>query len=340
MSNIGEYIEKYLENERRRNLSQGSVKSMGVELNHFLTFVWRREKYHVQDVTPSDIEAYRAYLREYRKSNGQPLAPSSIGGRFRTVKRFFRHLALQDMILIDPARDVETPKEGDYLPRDILSQGQIAGLFRQPDIKTLVGFRDRTILELMYSAALRSGEVPLITVYDVDFTNLTVLIHGKGRKERLVPLGTTAGEYVRVYIHDVRPHLLLNTAELALFVRVSGRPMRTNDVSKMFKEHRKRARLPDTLTPHCLRHTCATDLLRGGADLRYVQELLGHASIATTQRYTRLVPKDLRDVYDKSHPLQKGRSRRVPKFTGTRKVARYERRDKGTGKRGRKKKQP
>ncbi|MFH0909566.1 MAG: tyrosine-type recombinase/integrase, partial [bacterium] len=180
---------------------------------------------------------------------------------------------------------------------------------------TPTGFRDRTIFEVLYSTGLRGGELCKLTLYEVNLQERMIrVVEGKGRKDRVVPVGKVATSYLAEYIKTVRPILLGEKQTPVVFVTAQGEPFKTNNLRSQFMLHRDRAGLPDIITVHSLRHTCATEMLKGGASIRHVQELLGHASISTTQIYTHVVQTDLKKAHARTAPSERRQAVDVPTF--------------------------
>jgi integrase/recombinase XerD len=191
----------------------------------------------------------------------------------------------------------------------------VTKLLQAARLSTPTGFRDRTLFEVLYSTGLRGGELCKLTLYEVNLQERMLrVIEGKGRKDRVVPVGKVAASYLAEYIRAVRPILLGDQQTPAVFVTARGAPFKTNNLRQQFILHRDRAGLPDIITVHSLRHTCATEMLKGGASIRHVQELLGHASISTTQIYTHVVQTDLKKAHARTAPSERRQAVDVPSF--------------------------
>jgi integrase/recombinase XerD len=194
----------------------------------------------------------------------------------------------------------------DRLPKAVLSVRQMRQLLSSPDTETMLGIRDRALMETLYSTGIRVGELEQVFVPDVDFTAQTLHIrHGKGRRERMVPLGETATLWVKRYLNEARPKLAKGKEyERALFLVQRGRPLMQTQIREILRMYQRRCCLKKSVTPHMLRHACATHLLKAGADIRLIQELLGHARLDTTTIYTRVVPVDLKAMHSRFHPRE------------------------------------
>jgi len=244
------------------------------------------------------------------------------------VKTFFRFLYKTGRIYHDPAANLELPKKGRYLPRALLTVDEMTLLLKQPDCSTPVGIRNRAIMELMYSSGLRNEEVVRLEVADVDLENRMVYVHGKAGRDAVVPIGREAARAMEHYLYFARNTLLAargggrpvserQKKEVAkgadpLFLTAQGYRMQTGTVNHLVKYYTKKAAISKPVTPHCLRHTCATHLLRGGADIRLIQRLLRHADISSTQVYTRVAIEDLREAQRRYHPREQDNSNEEP----------------------------
>jgi integrase/recombinase XerD len=233
-----------------------------------------------------------AFVRDLRERD---LAPSSIARKVASLKSFFQFLVRDGLLERDPSAELERPKTARYLPR-VLNQAEITRLVEQP-----VDLRDRAILELLYAGGFRVSELTRVNVLDLDLESGTVRCLGKGGKERVVPIGRAAVRAIEGYLADLRPRLRPRQAERALFLNYAGRRLTRQGIWKVVKEAARDAGIQKDITPHTLRHTFATHLIENGADLRAVQEMLGHADISTTQLYTHLSKRRIKDVYRAAH---------------------------------------
>jgi integrase/recombinase XerD len=250
--------------------------------------------------TPGDLTA--RLLREYiyhLKDLG--LAPASIRRSVSGVRTYFRFLLADGVLLRDPSERLETPKRWRTLP-DVLSVDEAERLMAAPSMDDPLYFRDRAMLELAYGAGLRVSEWITIEVKDVLFEQGVVRVFGKGSKERLVPLGRNAISALAIYLRELRPRLERGRGRGVVFLNARGEPLSRMGAWKILRKYVARAGIEKHVTPHTLRHSFATHLLEGGADLRAVQEMLGHTDIATTQIYTHVDREYLRSVHRQYHP--------------------------------------
>lgn len=230
-------------------------------------------------------------------------AASTVARKLASIKAFYRFLTAERYIRRNPAEVLEAASRGLHLPK-VLSVQEVERLLDEPNLGTLDGYRDKTMLELLYATGMRVSELVNVPVRNVDMKMQYVIVMGKGSKERMLPLGRTALHYLEHYLSVVRPQLLHGKPDKAaeLFVTGWGGPMTRERFYEIIVAYGKSAGISKRVTPHMLRHSFATHLLNNGTDLRIVQELLGHADISTTQIYTHLDVERLREVYDKTHP--------------------------------------
>jgi integrase/recombinase XerD len=260
------------------------------------------------DVTADHVAAFRDHeIARERKARGKgPLSALSVHRAVTVMRGFFRHLSRRGAILLDPTLDLSAPRLPFRLPRNVPTARQMRRLLSSPDTKTGIGKRDRAILELLYGAGLRNAELCGLLIGDVSLSARTVFVRkGKGAKDRVVPLGKSAARAVSEYLgaYETLSHGKAPAKGLPLFYAASGRQIRGHVLLDIVKKHLRRSGLSSLeATPHSLRHACATHLLTGGADIRQIQVLLGHASIATTQVYTKVETTDLRRMLDRHHP--------------------------------------
>ena len=247
------------------------------------------------DATPRQLRAFVFHLKDLG------LAPASVRRTVSAVRTFYRFLLEDGHVARDPSERLETPARWRTLP-GVLSVADVERLLAAPRVDEPLAFRDRAMLELAYGAGLRVGEWITLAVRDLSFEDQLLRVFGKGSKERLVPIGRSAVGAAAVYLRELRPRLDRGGGKGVLFLNARGEPLTRMGAWKILRKHVEAAGLSTTVTPHTLRHTFATHLLEGGADLRAVQEMLGHASIATTQLYTHVDREYLRGVHRQYHP--------------------------------------
>lgn len=301
-------LRHFLEDLRVRRYSAATLTKAGYELPRFFLHLREKGIADLRAVTEGHLAAYARHLAMSTTRRGTVLSPWSRSSTLNTVRRFFAFLARSGTILRNPALAIPLPKAR-RLARGILTESQARRLMAAPFAGSAIGLRERAILELLYGTGIRLGECVRADVGDLSLFTSTLLVrNGKGRKDRLVPVAGRAAAALDTYLTNARSRLTKTVAEPALFLSRYGR--RLSDVGLRAIVVRNGRAIGVQLTPHALRHTCATHLLRGGADIRHVQQLLGHRSLTTTALYTRVDVSDLRHVIARTHPREKSRPRR------------------------------
>ena len=281
---VGDYLDLL---HVERGLSRATIDAYRRDLRQYLTFLDGR------DADPDTVSAFVTWLRD------RGLAASTIARKVASVRGLHRHLAADGRP--DPTALLEAPRRGGALPK-ALAVDQVLSLIDAPDTSTPAGRRDAALLEFLYATGARVSEAVAVDELDVDFDDGTVVLTGKGDKQRIVPLGDPARRAIRAWLPD-RAALRTPRSGAALFLSLRGRRLSRQSVWNIVRAAARRAGIPPReVSPHVLRHSAATHMVEGGADLRSVQEMLGHATIATTQIYTRVSPQHLLEVYTTSHP--------------------------------------
>lgn len=278
-----------------KGLATKTLEAYSNDMLRFLAFI--RSK-GTQELSMADSAQVLRYLIHLRKKG---LGARSRARHLISLRGFYRHLVHEKIIQQNPAAIVDLPKVGLKLP-DVLSLGEVQSLLAAPSPEKPTGLRDGAMLELLYAAGLRVSELINVNCLDVNLEAGFIRVFGKGSKERLVPMGAHARDKLRIYLEKGRPRQLKGIASATLFVAQRGKPMTRQGFWKLLRRHAATAGIQKAVTPHSLRHSFATHLLEGGADLRVVQELLGHADISTTQIYTHVARQQLKDTHEKFHP--------------------------------------
>jgi integrase/recombinase XerD len=279
--------------QAERGASPHTLAAYRRDLGDFVRFLGRRRG--VVAVTPDDVVSYLAALR------ARGLRASSVARRLSSIRGLFRYLVVEGVLVRDPTEHIERPRLSRPLPRT-LSRGAATALVEGPDTTSPRGVRDRALLEVLYATGMRASECLGLRIEDVNLTAGYVVCTGKGRKQRLVPLGAEALAWTRAYLEGVRPHHARRHDGGRLFLNARGRALSRQSLWGIVRREAGRAGLSDRVSPHVLRHSFASHLLAGGADLRAVQAMLGHADIATTQIYTHLPSATLKRMYRDFHP--------------------------------------
>lgn len=285
------YIQKFISYlQIEKNASQHTIINYKIDLKEFNTSI--KEK-PLEKITHVDVRLFLARMKEKK------LSKRSVARKMSTLRSFFKFLSREGYIRSNPATGLQTPKLEKRLPI-FLDTGQVVKLIESPDISDVYGLRDRAILETLYSSGIRVGELVSLNKDNVDFIGGVLKVYGKGKKERLAPIGDRALRMMRNYLEK------LNTVSIkekkAVFINKSGRRVSDRAVRRIVEKYIRKTSLNEKISPHSLRHSFATHLLDKGADLRSVQELLGHANLSTTQIYTHVTTERLKAIYDKVHP--------------------------------------
>ncbi|MEO8024774.1 site-specific tyrosine recombinase XerC [Polaromonas sp.] len=290
-------------------LSANTASMRQWALEHFVAWADERGIRSPAEVTRPILQRYQRHLYLLRKKDGKPLAWSSQVNRLTPVVAFFKWLTREGHILTNPAADLDLPKAPHRLPQHLLSVAQVSQVLNQPDTATLAGLRDRAILETLYSSGIRRSELAHLKITEVDTERGTLMVRlGKGAKDRFVPLGERACAWVQRYLLEVRPELLSGDT-LVLFLNDWAQPFEPHQLSALARRYMQAAGFASG-SCHALRHACATHMLDGGADIRFIQALLGHSELTTTQIYTHVAIDKLKAVHALTHPA---RLERVPK---------------------------
>lgn len=277
-----------------KQLSGQTLRAYHKDLQIYATWL-DMEKKAYQEVTHRDIRLFLGYLHDAR------YAPSSTNRILSCLRGFYGWLHREGVVKDAPFKVVPSQKLPDNLP-PTLTYTQICKLIEAIDTSSPEGVRDRTLIELLFATGARIAEAARLAPLDIDFQQRAVRLFGKGSKERMVPLGSESVRWLKRYIEGERKILLGDRTASALFVSRHGKPLSSDSLRIIFKKWVRTSGLPDDITPHTLRHSCASELLDGGADLRSIQELLGHASLATTQIYTHVTPERLLAIAQAAHP--------------------------------------
>ena len=306
---IESQVERFLDHLLvERGLSGHTIAAYRRDLARYAAFLGAREVTDARAVTDRHVAAHVAAVSASTYGEGKAYRASSVVRALSSVRAFHRFLMREGVVERDPTAGVIRPKLPRRLPKP-LSVEDVTRLLAQPNASTPQGARDRAVLETLYGAGVRISELVGLDVDDVDLEEGSVRVLGKGSKERDVPLGRYARDAIGAYLTRVRPQIATPRSRSALFLNLRGGRLTRQGCAGILARHASAARIDKDVSPHVLRHSFATHLLEGGADVRVVQELLGHASVATTQVYTLVTKEHLREVYLTSHPRARARRR-------------------------------
>ena len=297
---------RFREYMQLRQWSPRTIATYTAELRPFFAFLAEQGVTGLGGVTRETVEGYRTWLF-YARYRGRRLTLRCQATRLSALKAFLRFLFMEHFLLADPGAGVELPRVPRALPRAFLSEEQATQLIEAPDVTTSLGLRDRAVLEVLYGTAIRNTELCRLSLDEVDLERRELRIHqGKGGKSRVVPLGEEAQAWLEAYLEKGRPSLLRSTSQQFVFLSWRGRGMTRTALAAVVSRAGRAAGIERVVTPHVLRHCCATHMLRRGAGIRHLQELLGHECLSTTQRYTHVEVSDLRRVLARCHPREGG----------------------------------
>jgi integrase/recombinase XerD len=296
-------MREYLESLAIRNYSGQTIGNREFLLRQFIQWCRERGVTDPLEVTRPVLERYQRYLFLYRKKNGEPMSFRSQHSRLVPLRMWFRWMTRQNHLLHNPASELELPKLGQPLPRNILSASEVEQILQLCDVADPIGLRDRAIIEVLYSTGIRRGEIVALKLYDLSLDRGVVLVRqGKGKKDRYVPIGERAIAWLEKYIREARPQLAVEPDDMTVFLTAQGEPFCLDHMTSNVKARIDAAKLGKTGACHLFRHTMATLMHENGADIRFIQEILGHVKLETTQIYTHVSIRTLQQVHASTHP--------------------------------------
>jgi len=309
MENGSDLLFRFKEHLRVLGRSRATVEAYGEHVASFLDTLANTAVKDVKRVSRKGIEDYIAGLAHHRTREGNPYQTGTIALKVRSIKRFFEFLEHTNIIFINPAELILEPHPAKGLPKSVLTREETLKMLDQPNLSTLTGIRDRAILEVLASTGVRLDELSTLTILDPDLPGGMLRVNkGKGKKDRVVPLGRHAVRFLREYLAKVRPRFTRkNRAERRLFVDACGRPLSKQVVAIRVRGYARASGIEKKVTAHTFRHTLATELVKGGADVAAVQKILGHSDPKTTEIYLRSAGVDVKAAHKKSHPREKDR---------------------------------
>jgi integrase/recombinase XerD len=305
-SGMAPYLARFLEAQAAKGLAPRTVEIRDLMLHRFIHWCSERSLDRPQDVTRPILERYRRHLFHHRKANGDALSFATQQQRLLPIKAFFKWLARENLVLSNPASEMELPRVHRRLPKHILTAEEVERILAQTGLHGEIGIRDRAILETLYSTGIRRSELIHLRLYDVDTRNGTLMVRqGKGQKDRMVPLGARAGRWIDRYTEEVRPTLVVEPDLGWLFVHEYGEPFHKNRLTDLVKKYIEKAGIGKPGACHLFRHTMATLMLDAGADIRHIQAILGHSQLSTTEIYTQVSIQKLKAVQALTHPADR-----------------------------------
>lgn len=304
---LSHLLASYLAHRQSLRLSPYLLRSANYHIRNFVDWLEKTHQVQTADRLQSlHLENWQKHLANHRTSHGFPLKPKSVNKQVESMRPFLKYLAGHGLIPQDLVEKLQYIKEPKLLPSSVLDHAQVKKVLKAMDITHVEGYRDRVMLEFLYTSGVRAGEILAIDIHDVSLNTATALVMGKGQKQRVVPIGKTALKMLESYIKAVRPFLLKNPQETALFLNHQGERMAYHTLLRLVHRHANRKELEVNVTPHTFRRSCTTELIRGGANLYHVKELLGHESLETLKHYTKLTIEDLKKTHEQCHPRERG----------------------------------
>jgi integrase/recombinase XerD len=296
-------IAQYLEWIAAHNFSQDTVHTRRAYLGYFHDWCRERGLEAPIEITRPILERYQRWLYHYRKTNGQPLGFRTQHTRLQSIKSFFQWMARQNHLLHNPASEIVLPRMEHRLPKYVLNVQEAEQIIQQPDVTQAEGLRDRAILETFYSTGMRRMELAHLKVYDLDTDRSTLMIRlGKGKKDRVIPIGERALAWIDKYLRESRPQLQTGFDDGTVFLTHMGVPFDRRQLTALVRGYLIESKVGKMGGCHLFRHTVATLMLENGADIRVIQQMLGHVKLTTTQLYTQVSINLLRQVYSATHP--------------------------------------
>ena len=298
-------LQRYVNHLVLKNYSPRTIELREYHVFVFVAWCDERAITRPGKVTPEILSRYQNHLRHHHKTNGQEMTPQTRGVHVTSIRMFFKWLARENLIPWNPASEMDLPKTGFYLPRGVLSQSDIEQILNAIDVSKRMGIRDRALIEVLYSTGIRRREATNLDISDLKPDQGVVLIRqGKGGIDRMVPIGERAIKWTEKYLIEVRPNLIPHHEETALFLCQGGYRFTPNNIGQVVKKRIKESSIQAEGCCHVFRHSMATHMLENGADIRYIQEILGHARLETTQIYTKVSIDKLKEIHTATHPAK------------------------------------
>lgn len=302
---MNELIHRFLEDLQVRNYSLRTIADYGYHLNLWTRFLAHQKIAELPRVVDATLAEFQRWLYYQPTRRGAVRGILNQNAVLAAIKSFFRFLKAEGCVVYDPAAGLDYARQPKSLPRNVLTAAEAKRILETVDTTTALGSRDRAILEVFYATGIRKDELRHLTLGDVLLGDgLLRVTHGKGARDRVVPLGRMAVQALERYLKEARPELLGSNHSDRLFLSYRGRPIDSHTLGALVAQHAEAAQVPKHVTPHVWRHACATHLVQNHANLRHVQDLLGHGSLATTEKYLRLTITDLKEAHAKYHPRE------------------------------------
>lgn len=305
------YLNAYADWALAAGFSSHTVSTRRYAIQRFIVWCDERGLVHPSEITRPILERYQRTLYQYRKANGSSLSVMAQLSMLNALIAWFRWMVKQHHLSANPAADLELPKKPKALPKTVLTVQQVETILNQADPSTLLGIRNRAIMEVFYSSGIRRMEMMNLKHYDLDIERGTLMVRqGKGNKDRFIPLGQRACAWVDKYLIEVRPELVTGVDDQTLFLNDYGTPMNARFLTDLMRRHIEAIGITTPGACHVFRHAMATHMLENGADIRFIQAMLGHANLETTQIYTQVSMTKLKEIHNATHPAKLERGER------------------------------
>jgi integrase/recombinase XerD len=309
---LEEAVERYLSELERRNYSRRTLKEYGYDLGVLCRFLAEQHIFTVETVTSASLSEYQRWLYDQPTPGGTARSVITQNRMLAPLKKMFRFLVEESILGRDPSKDLERGKEPHRLPRQILTPREAKRIIESIDTTHVLGYRNRTLMEVLYATGIRSSELGHLRLGDINFDQeLLTVRHGKGDRDRVVPLSSIASQFLKTYISGIRPHLVKRITQDHVFLSIQGKPLFSKSLNNIIETHLRKTGFKKHVTCHVWRHTCATHLVQNNAHLRHVQEMLGHRNITTTERYLQLTINDLKKAHRKFHPRETDKEKKA-----------------------------
>ena len=300
---MGALGDAFLESMRVKNFAEKTILLWERNLRFFFEWCEPRGLTRPVQITRPIIERYQRHIFYYQQKNGRPLSAKTQSLRLQSIKMFYRWLTRSNYIPSNPAADIDLPKLEKKLPRQVLTISEVERVINVPDVNTPLGMRDRAILETLYSTGMRRGELLRLKLFDMNQETGVVFIRlGKGKKDRMIPIGERASAWLRKYIMEGRPKLVMEPDDGTIFLAYNGTPLSDGSLGEVVRNILIESEVGKGGSCHLFRHTMATHMLEGGADIRFIQQMLGHAQLTTTEIYTQVSIRKLKEIHSATHP--------------------------------------
>ena len=298
-------LRAYVDSLRVRNYAEGTIQKRRRQINDFILWCALRTLTQPAEITRQFLERYQQHLFYSTDKRGRPRSFRDQHTRLCSLRAWFKWLTQKRHVELNPASELELPKLGHRLPRHVLSLSEVETVINLPDVSEPLGIRDRAMLETLYSTGIRRMELAGLRLEDLDTERGVLTVRqGKGRKDRVIPIGARALAWTEKYRHQVRPRLLVDTSQTVLYLTRLGEPFSGSSLSVLVRNYVARAELGKTGSCHLFRHTMATLMHENGADIRFIQAMLGHVKLDTTEIYTQVSIRKLKEVHDATHPAR------------------------------------